>query len=150
MSILPAPLTAGIAGASGAGLLGGPVAGIAAGISGIGAGLNTAGFILGGLNGPQSPGDTMGQFPVSLGNFIFKGFEVPDTAPWGGAQALSIHKLVGGARVIDAMGSDDRPIKFRGTFLSKDADTRALQIDKMRKAGTSVAWFYANHITTVV
>lgn len=150
MSILPQPLTATIAGASGGGLLSGPLGGIAAGISGVGAGLNTAGFILAGLGGAQSPGDTVGQFPVSLGNFIMKGFEVPDGAPWGGAQALTIHKLVGGARVIDAMGPDDIAIKFKGVFLSADADTRALQVDKMRKAGLPVAWFFANHITTVV
>lgn len=150
MSILPQPLTAGIAGLSGGGLLSGPLAGVAAGISGVGAGLNSAAFILGSLGGTQSPGETKGQFPISLGTFIMKGFEVPEVAPWGGAQALSVHKLVGGARVIDAMGPDDRVIKIKGTFLSTDADARAQQVDQMRKTGRPVAFLYSNHLYSVV
>lgn len=133
MSLLPQPLT-----------------GIAAGISGIGAGINTAAFIIGGLAGTGSPGETQGQFPVSLGTIAFKGFEVPEAASWGGAQALTIHKLVGGARVIDAMGPDDRAIKLKGTFLSADADARALRIDAYRKTGTPVGFLYANHLYSVV
>ncbi len=133
MSLLPQPLT-----------------GIAAGISGIGAGINTAAFIIGGLAGTGSPGETQGQFPVSLGTVAFKGFEVPEAAPWGGGQALTIHKLVGGARIIDAMGPDDRAIKLKGTFLSADADARALRIDAYRKTGAPVGFLYANHLYSVV
>lgn len=98
----------------------------------------------------QAPGQGAGQFPVTLGTVTLQGFEVPDSAPWGGAQALTVHKLIGGARIIDAMGVDDRAITIRGTFLSPDADDRALQVDVMRKAGLPVPFSWSNHVFLVV
>ena len=130
MSILPQPLASALA----------PVTGLTAA-------LNTAAFAFGATG---SPSQTIGQFPVVLGTVALQGFEVPDSAPWGGAQALTVHKLIGGARIIDAMGVDDRAISLKGTFLSPDADARALQIDKLRKAGQSVPFSYANHVYLVV
>jgi hypothetical protein len=61
-----------------------------------------------------------------------------------------VHKLIGGARVIDAMGVDDRAITLKGTFLSPDADQRALQVDVMRKAGQPVPFAWYSHVYTVV
>jgi hypothetical protein len=98
----------------------------------------------------QAPGQGAGQFPVTLGSIVLQGFEVPDSAPWGGEQALTVHKLIGGARVIDAMGVDDRAIAIKGTFLSPDADQRALQVDQMRKAGLPVMFSWSNHVYQVV
>jgi hypothetical protein len=98
----------------------------------------------------QAPGQGAGQFPVTLGTVTLQGFEVPDSAPWGGGQALTVHKLIGGARVIDAMGVDDRAMTIRGTFLSPDADDRALQVDVMRKAGLPVPFSWSNHVYLVV
>jgi hypothetical protein len=98
----------------------------------------------------QAPGQGAGQFPVTLGSILLQGFEVPDSAPWGGDQALTVHKLIGGARVIDAMGVDDRAIAIKGTFLSPDADQRALQVDVMRKAGLPVTFSWSNHVYQVV
>jgi len=76
-----------------------------------------------------------GSNPVSLGGFVFQGFEVPERVNWGGAQRLVTHKMVGGGRFIDAMGRDDADISWSGIFLSSDASIRADQLDQMRIAG---------------
>jgi hypothetical protein len=116
----------------------------------IGTALAVGNSLIGAIAGVQAPGQGAGQFPVFLGSVQLQGFEVPETAPWGGEQALTLHKLIGGARVIDAMGVDDRAITLKGTFLSPDADSRALQVDVMRKAGQPVMFGYANHVYQVV
>ena len=100
--------------------------------------------------GPGQPGYGAGQFAVTLGSVTLQGFEVPDEAPWGGNQALTVHKLVGGSRIIDAMGRDDRLVEIKGLFLSADADNRAQQVDTMRKAGLPVIWSYGPHVYQVV
>ena len=116
----------------------------------IGAALAVGNSLIAGGAATQAPGQGAGQFPVTLGTVTLQGFEVPDSAPWGGDQALTIHKLIGGARVIDAMGTDDRAIAIKGTFLSPDADQRALQVDILRKAGLPVAFSWSNHVYLVV
>jgi hypothetical protein len=100
--------------------------------------------------GPGQAGFGGGQFAVTLGSVTLQGFEVPDEAPWGGEQALTVHKMVGGARIIDAMGRDDRLVEIKGLFLSPDADNRAQQVDTMRKAGLPVIWSYGSHVYQVV
>ncbi len=77
----------------------------------------------------------MPDFPVTLGNFSFQGFEVPAEMPFGGAQALTTHKLIGGTRIIDAMGRDDVLLSWSGTFLSPDAAQRARALDALRVVG---------------
>jgi hypothetical protein len=92
----------------------------------------------------------MADFTVTLGSFEFRDFEVPSRAPFGGAQALTIHKLIGGVRVIDAMGRDDTQIKWDGTFLSPDADDRARVLDGLRVAGAALLLVWGAHRYSVV
>jgi hypothetical protein len=80
-----------------------------------------------------------GNNPVSLGDFVFQGFEVPESITWGGAQRLVVHKFVGGGRTIDAMGRDDADITWSGIFLSSDASQRADSLDQLRVAGVPLA-----------
>jgi hypothetical protein len=70
-----------------------------------------------------------------LGPIAFQDFEVPASINIGGAQRLAIHRLLGGTRVIDALGRDDSDISFSGTFSGSDASERARSIDEMRVAG---------------
>ncbi|MFC4526422.1 LysM peptidoglycan-binding domain-containing protein [Dyella halodurans] len=72
---------------------------------------------------------------VTLGDITFAGTEVPDRISFGGDQALTIHKLIGGQRVIDAMGQDDMPIEWSGLFLGPTAMDRALYLDTQRTLG---------------
>lgn len=75
---------------------------------------------------------------LRLGDFVFQGFEIPERIPLGGAQALVIHKLPGGARQIQAMGRDDDPIQWTGLMLGSGALARARQLDTMRVSGAPV------------
>lgn len=75
---------------------------------------------------------------VVIGDTRLFGYEVPEKLPFGGAQALQVHKLIGGARIIDAMGADDREIAWSGRFQGPNAIERARHIDFLRKQGQMV------------
>ena len=72
---------------------------------------------------------------LTLGGIIFEDFEVPDSIRIGGEQALVVHKLPGGARVIDAMGADDGDIPWSGRFRGAQAESRARILEGYRKSG---------------
>jgi hypothetical protein len=91
-----------------------------------------------------------GNQAVSLGSFVFAGYEVPERITWGGHQSLSVKKLVGGQRVIDAMGRDDSDIAWSGIFLSADASQRADQLDKLRVGGQQQKLIFSGRSYTVV
>ena len=77
-----------------------------------------------------------------LGDITFRDFEVPPTIQFGSSQRLAIHRLGGGGRVIDALGTDDADIDFSGTLSGTDAVERAAQISVLCGAGTptALAW----------
>jgi hypothetical protein len=91
-----------------------------------------------------------GNQPVTLGDFIFAGYEVPESIRWGGNQSLSIKKLPGGQRVIDDMGPDDADIPWSGIFLSSDASDRADQLKTMKDAGVQYDLVFAGRMYTVL
>ncbi|MCW3477649.1 hypothetical protein [Limobrevibacterium gyesilva] len=70
-----------------------------------------------------------------LGPVLFQTFELPERISWGGAQRLTVHRLPGGARVIDAMGRDDAQITWTGVFTGSDGGLRARLVDLMRADG---------------
>ena len=72
---------------------------------------------------------------LTLGAVRFQGFEVPESIPIGGDQALVVHKLPGGARVVDAMGADHKDISWTGRFRGGSAQARSRQLDGYRIAG---------------
>ena len=72
---------------------------------------------------------------LTLGGVIFSGFEVPDSIATGGEQALVVHKLPGGSRIIDAMGADHRDIGWSGRFRGGNAEARARLLDGYRIGG---------------
>lgn len=77
-----------------------------------------------------------------LGPVAFHGFELPPRIGFGGEQRLAVHRLPGGARVIDAMGQDDAPILWSGAFSGPDAAARARTLDLLRAEGLPLplAW----------
>ncbi len=79
---------------------------------------------------------------VLLGSVLLDGFEVSGSIFFGGAQALAVHKLPGGTRIIDAMGQDDGLISWRGILTGGDASQRARALDAIRVAGDVIplAW----------
>ena len=72
---------------------------------------------------------------VNLGPFQFALFEIPEKVSWGGSQRIAVHELVGGQRVLDAMGRSDRPLVWSGLFMGQNATERARFLDTMRAQG---------------
>lgn len=76
---------------------------------------------------------------LTLGDFAFSRFEVPERIAFGGAQHLAKHEMVGGARVIDAMGRSDMPLSWSGLFQGEAALARARYLDTLRVNGKALA-----------
>jgi hypothetical protein len=84
----------------------------------------------------------MSEIALILGPIVFKDFEIPARIAIGGKQRLAVHQLVGGGRVVDALGRDDAEISFEGVFAGSDATLRARMLDELRAAGQplSLTW----------
>lgn len=87
---------------------------------------------------------------LTLGGIQFTDFSPPDSMGAGGRQAMVVHKLPGGQRVIDTLGPDEAPIAWRGTFFGNDALGIALALDGMRAAGAVVPLFFAGQARAVL
>ena len=72
---------------------------------------------------------------LKLGDFAFGRYEIPEQITFGGDQQLAVHQLVGGARVVDAMGRSDMPLAWSGIFLGENARDRARYLDNLRTTG---------------
>lgn len=77
-----------------------------------------------------------------LDDFQFAAAEIPSEIPFGGQQRVAIHKLVGGVRVIDSLGRDDRALTWSGILMGKSAADRAGYLDSFRADGKarSLSW----------
>lgn len=75
---------------------------------------------------------------VTLGDFAFSRFEIPEKIPFGGAQILAVQKQIGGKRVIDAMGPDEMPLAWSGLFQGENALERARYLHRLRIAGKAL------------
>jgi hypothetical protein len=77
----------------------------------------------------------MAQDVLTLGNFTFTDFSVPTMMTGGGKQAMVVHKLPGGSRVIDTLGPDEAQANWSGIFFGPTAYDQALVLDAMRAVG---------------
>jgi hypothetical protein len=75
---------------------------------------------------------------LKLDSITFQGFEIPEQITLGGAQALVVHKLPGGDKVVQSMGREDDSIPWSGMFLGSDALDRARAVDTLRIQGVAV------------
>lgn len=87
---------------------------------------------------------------LSLGGFVFDDFSTPRVMTSGGKQALVVHKLPGGARVIDTIGPDERDIAWEGFFFGNDAYAAAMVLDAMRAAGQVLPLVFAGQYRSVI
>lgn len=80
--------------------------------------------------------------PPVLGPVAFQGFEVPERITLGGRQRVAVHVLPGGARVVDAMGADDRALAWSGVASGPRTAERVRQLDRLRREGLPLplAW----------
>lgn len=83
-------------------------------------------------------------------DFKFEGFEVPGSLPFGGSQIVVSHKLVGGKKVVQAMGADPRPVSWSGRFRGQNAVQRALFLDDWRASGRQLSLTWAQFSYSVV
>lgn len=87
---------------------------------------------------------------IVLDGIIFDGLEMPETINMGGKQTLAVHEIIGGLRVVDAMGPDDEVIDWKGYLIGESAQLRALQLDLLRRSGRQVELEFGLRIYRVV
>lgn len=87
---------------------------------------------------------------LTLGDFNFSRYEVPASIVFGGSHALVSHELVGGKRIVDAMGRRDAPLEWSGLFLGENSLARARYVDGLRIAGKPLGLAWSELKYTVV
>jgi hypothetical protein len=85
-----------------------------------------------------------------LGPITFTNFSTPERMPFGGRQAMAVHKLLGGSRVINTFGPDDADIHWDGQFFGSDAYPKCLALDALRAAGNPLPLSFAGQGYSVV
>lgn len=80
----------------------------------------------------------MSNITLTLGSVTFQDFEVPAAICVAGKERLAVHRLMGGAQVIDVLGRDKQIIDWQGTLSGSDAAGRACDLDRLRLAGASL------------
>lgn len=85
-----------------------------------------------------------------IGGISLSDWEIPERINFGGRQHVVVHKLIGGTRVVDAMGPDPTDVTWSGRFRGPSATSRAQALDAMRAAGAQVPLYYLSTFVTVV
>jgi hypothetical protein len=89
-------------------------------------------------------------FDVVLGGFTFQDFEIPATICWGGHQQNVVLDLIGGQRVVDAMGYQPADIEWAGRFRGPNALPRAQQLEQMTQQGAQLPLSWGGLFYTVL
>ncbi len=87
---------------------------------------------------------------LTLGGFVFDGFSAPPRIGGGGKQAMVVHKLPGGNRVVDTLGPDEDNITWSGEFFGNDTDASVQLLDGMRAAGDVLPLVFAGQFRSVI
>jgi hypothetical protein len=87
---------------------------------------------------------------VVLGGFVFFDHEVPNTLPFGGTQEYKKQVMVGGQKVVDAMGPNNDDISWSGRFRGAAAIGRASSVKAMMDAGAQVTLTWLGISRTVL
>jgi hypothetical protein len=87
-----------------------------------------------------------------LAGIVFENFDYapPTKMSFGGQQAMIVHKLPGGSRVIDTLGPDEDDINWNGFFFTPNALYNCQTLDALRAAGQVVTLTYAGMSRQVV
>lgn len=87
---------------------------------------------------------------LTLGSFEFQGFEVPESIKISAKQQVAVHKLVGGKRVVDVLGTDFENLTWTGWMVGTSAPDRTKAIEDMRDAGMPVTFTLEDYSFSVV
>ncbi|NTG73306.1 amidohydrolase [Agrobacterium rhizogenes] len=85
-----------------------------------------------------------------IGGISLSEWEIPERINFGGRQQVTVHKLIGGNRTVDAMGPDPDDVRWSGRFRGPNALTRATALDALRASGAEVPLYYLGRVLTVV
>jgi hypothetical protein len=85
-----------------------------------------------------------------LGGIAFDDYSTPSAMGAGGKQAMVVHKLPGGSRVVDTLGPDEDNIAWTGQFFSNDALEKVAALDGMRAAGLVLGLEFAGQFRSVI
>jgi len=80
----------------------------------------------------------MSNIILTLAGVPFQDFEVPAQIRFGGSQRLAVHELIGGGRVVNALGDDAGEISFSGIFSGSDAAARTQTLDAACALGAEI------------
>jgi hypothetical protein len=92
----------------------------------------------------------MSNVVLTLGGVPFQDMEVPEKINFGGKQRVAIQNLIGGGRVVSALGLDDGEISFAGIFSGGDAVSRAQELDAARALGATLPLVWGGFYYLVV
>lgn len=92
----------------------------------------------------------MSKVVLTLGGVAFQDMEVPEKICFGGRQRLAVQNLIGGGRVVSALGLDDGVISFSGIFSGADAASRAQALDAARALGAQLPLIWGQFYYLVV
>lgn len=92
----------------------------------------------------------MSNVVLTLGGVAFQDMEVPEKIRFGGQQRVSVQPLIGGGRVVQALGLDDGVIAFSGIFSGADAVDRAQLLDTARALGSVLPLVWDGFFYSVV
>ena len=92
----------------------------------------------------------MSNVVLTLGGVPFQDMEVPEKISFGGKQRVAVQNLIGGGRVVSALGIDDGKISFSGIFSGSDAVSRAQLLDAARALGASIPLVWDRFFYTVI
>jgi len=87
---------------------------------------------------------------LTLGGVPFQDMEVPEKISFGGKQRVAVQNLIGGGRVVEALGLDDGEISFSGIFSGGDAVSRAQLLDAARALGATLPLVWDGFFYTVI
>lgn len=87
---------------------------------------------------------------LTLGGIVFDDFSTPEEMMGGGNQAMVIHKLPGGGRVIDTLGPDESNVTWSGFFFGANAYGTALALDGLRAAGQVIPLTWGGQFRFVI
>ena len=87
---------------------------------------------------------------VTLGPVTFAEIETPERIPVGGEQALTVFKMPGGKRIVQAMGRDDADMMWSGYLEGPGAESRMLLLDSLRQSGTEIQLAFGQSTYQVV
>jgi uncharacterized protein YciI len=87
---------------------------------------------------------------LTLGGVPFQDMEVPEKISFGGKQRVAVQNLIGGGRVVAALGLDDGEISFSGIFSGSDAVSRAQLLDAARALGAALPLVWDGFFYTVI